>query len=92
MLKNASVGDIPLFWGLLWGNTGGDWSSFSWNRGWYLLGTWHIEEIAEAGQSLGEVSNGNRSRAERNAHLVSGGGVLPPDERVFLGRTPPLEP
>jgi len=84
-LKNVTTGDILLFWGLLWSNRGRDWSAFSGERGWYLVGAIRVEEIAIPGQSAQEVSKANRPRASRNAHFVKGAGVMQPNERVFLG-------
>ncbi|MBI1731808.1 MAG: hypothetical protein HYR49_03435 [Gammaproteobacteria bacterium] len=84
-LRSVAVGDILLFWGLLWRNVGADWAGFTRDRGWYLLGALRVEEIAESGQSLQRVSSRNRARAARNAHFLSGHGVAPKDERVFLG-------
>jgi hypothetical protein len=84
-LNSVRKGDILLFWGLLWQNCGTDWSGFTEERGWYLFGTLRVEEIAEPGQSLRQVSQQNRGRAAQNAHFVRGAGVLPPGERVFLG-------
>lgn len=84
-LRRVAIGDILLFWGLLWRNVGRDWAGFTGDRGWYLLGALRVEEIAEAGQSLDLVSPRNRSRASRNAHFLSGHGVVPEEERVFLG-------
>ena len=86
-LKGVAVNDILLFWGLLWRNTGIDWTGFTGERGWYLLGALCVEEIAEPGQILQRVSRKNRARASRNAHFLSGHGVVPRDERVFLGAT-----
>ena len=84
-LRRVAIGDILLFWGLLWRNVGKDWSGFTGDHGWYLLGTLRVEEIAEPGQSLQLVSARNRSRASRNAHFMNGHGVVPRDERIFLG-------
>jgi hypothetical protein len=84
-LKKVTKGDILLFWGLLWMNSGRDWSGFSGERGWYLFGAFRVEEIAVPGQSVDQVSEHNRLRAGRNAHFVKGTGLLLPNERVLLG-------
>jgi len=84
-LKRVNTGDILLFWGLLWSNSGRDWSAFSGARGWYLLGALRVEEIATPGQRLSQVSEHNRLRAGRNAHFAHAIGVLPENEWVFLG-------
>ena len=85
VLRRVVKSDILLFWGLLWKNGGRDWSAFSGERGWYLLGALRVEEIAVPGQSLQQVSDHNRTRASANPHFLQGGGVLPPNEHVFLG-------
>ena len=84
-LRRVAIGDILLFWGLLWRNVGKDWFGFTGARGWYLLGTLRVEEIAEPDQSLQLVSARNRSRASRNAHFLNALGVVPKDERIFIG-------
>jgi hypothetical protein len=84
-LKRVEKGDVLLFWGLLWQNSGTDWSGFTEKRGWYLIGTLRVEEIAEPGQALQQVSQANRNRAGKNAHFVRNSGVLPSTDRVFIG-------
>jgi hypothetical protein len=87
-LMTVADGDILLFWGLLWKNRGTNWSGFTGQRGWYLMGALRVEEIAEPGQSLQHVSGQNRNRASQNAHFRRSTGRLPQDERVFLGAAP----
>jgi hypothetical protein len=82
-LKKVKNGDVLLFWGLLWKNSGSDWSAFSGESGWYLLGALRVEEIATPGQRLDQVSKHNRPRAGRNSHFAR--GVLKKDNWVFLG-------
>ncbi|MCT0199998.1 hypothetical protein KQ313_09935 [Synechococcus sp. CS-1325] len=84
-LKRVTKGDILLFWGLLWKNVGRVWDGFTGERGWYLFGALHVEEIAVSEQLVQQVSKHNRMRASRNAHFVNGGGILPHNNRVFLG-------
>lgn len=84
-LRGVATGDILLFWGLLWRNIGMAWDGFTGEHGWYLFGALRVEEIALPGQSVQQVSEHNRFRASRNAHFVNGGGLLPSNNRVFLG-------
>jgi len=84
-LKKVRNGDILLFWGLLWRNGGKEWSAFTGERGWYLLGALRVEEIAVPGQAVQQVTEPNRSRAGRNAHFVHGAGILPKHDWVWLG-------
>ncbi|CAK6695303.1 hypothetical protein [Synechococcus sp. CBW1107] len=84
-LKGVIKGDILLFWGLLWRNRSQDWHGFTGERGWYLFGALRVEEIADREQTVQQVSEHNRLRAGRNAHFVQGGGLLPKNNRVFLG-------
>lgn len=86
-LKRVSKGDILLFWGLLWLNNGRCWQDFTGEHGWYLLGALRVEEIAVPGQSLHQISEINRPRAEKNAHFINGRGRLQQDNYVFLGDT-----
>jgi hypothetical protein len=87
-LMAVEVADILLFWGLLWENCGTNWSGFTDERGWYLVGALRVEEIAEPGQTLHQVSEQNRYRASQNAHFRRSSGSLPGGERVFLGAAP----
>lgn len=82
-LANVRVGDILLFWALLWDNNGNDWAGFGDRRGWYLIGALRVSEIAEIGQGIQQVSNDNRERARHNIHFST--GQLPPGDRVFIG-------
>ena len=84
ILRLVEKDDILLFWGLLWKNGGRDWTGFTGERGWYLLGAFRVEEIAADGQSVQEVSEQNRTRAARNPHL-RGRDHVKPGQRVFLG-------
>ena len=84
-LMGVKKGDILLFWGLLWRNVGRVWDGFTGECGWYLFGALRVEEIAVPEQLVQQVSEHNRLRAGRNAHFVKGGGVLPQNNRVFLG-------
>src|SRR5713226_6217605 len=71
-LKNAEVGDILLFWGLLWRNTGRTWDDFTGEHGWYLIGALRIIEILEEGQTPKDAKPANRRRAAKNVHFYRG--------------------
>ena len=75
--------DILLFWAMLWENTGEGWDNFTRQRGWYLIGSLQVDEIAQEGHDLSQVSVRNRERASYNAHFAS--GKLSRTERVFIG-------
>jgi hypothetical protein len=82
-LRRVGVGDILLFWGLLWRNNGKTWKSFTGHRGWYLIGALRVSEILEEGQTAKDAKRANRKRAAKNAHLVD--GVIGDGQRVFIG-------
>jgi hypothetical protein len=81
-LKNAVEGDILLFWGLLWRNTGRTWHDFTGERGWYLIGALRIGRILDAGQRPKDAGS-QSARAAKNVHFYR--GVLDEDNRVFIG-------
>lgn len=76
--------DTLLFWGLLWDNTGGDWSGFTGTQGWYLFGAIPVRHTVYDRSSLARLSRADQARARANAHLA-GGGELQSGHRVFLG-------
>lgn len=76
--------DILLFWAMLWENTGDGWENFTGQRGWYLIGSLQVDEIAQGGHDLSQVSVRNRERASYNAHFASG-KLNCTNERVFIG-------
>jgi hypothetical protein len=83
-LTRVQPKDILLFWALLWRNRGGDWSGFSGEHGWYLIGALRVTEILDSGQRADDASPANRTRAARSVH-VEPGEPLPPKNRVFIG-------
>jgi Nucleotide modification associated domain 3 len=85
-LKKVQRGDILLFWGLLWRHRGrDDWHGFTGERGWYLFGSFRVQEIVQPEQSVQSVSMENQDRARRNAHFMEAGDKLLPGHHVFLG-------
>ncbi len=84
-LKNIEHGDILLFWGLLWRNSGDSWHDFvsPLKKGWYLLGALRVEDIIKGRKEVAEVHPHSRHRAQQNIHFSN--GVLPDEEYVFLG-------
>ncbi len=84
-LKNVKCGDIFLFWGLLWRNSGKSWGAFvsPLDKGWYLFGAFRIEDIVKGRKKVTEAHPRNRLRVQHNIHCSS--GVLPDEEYVFLG-------
>jgi hypothetical protein len=84
-LRRVQPNDILLFWSLLWRNTGSDWSGFSGQRAWYLIGALRIREILDEGQRALEAANDDhRARAVRCVHFDPG-EPLASDNRVFIG-------
>jgi hypothetical protein len=82
-LASAGVGDILLFWGLLWENRGIGWAGFTGDRAWYLFGAIRIEGIIEGGTRSRDVPRRFKSRTSRNAHFIR--GMVPYGHRVFIG-------
>jgi len=84
-LKDIEHGDILLFWGLLWRNSGNSWEDFvsPLKKRWYLLGALRVEDIIKGRKKVTEVHPHGRQRAQQNIHFSS--GVLPDEEYVFLG-------
>lgn len=82
-LRRVEVGDIMLFWALLWRNKGKTWQSFTGQRGWYLIGALRVSDILDQGQTPKDAKSSNRKRAAKNAHLV--GGIIGESQRVFIG-------
>ena len=82
-LWKAEVGNILLFWALLWRNYGKIWQSFSGERAWYLIGALRIGEILEAGDTAKDAKSANTARASKNAHLAD--GIIGDGQRVFIG-------
>jgi hypothetical protein len=88
-LSKAKIGDILLFWGLLW-RTDHDVSIFkSRAKGWYLFGALRIEYILEEGQKIDTLPSDIRQRAGRNAHVCDGRVEKGHRERVFVGSRRP---
>jgi hypothetical protein len=83
-LKRVQPNDILLFWALLWRNRGRDWSGFSGEHGWYLIGALRVREILDAGQRADEAAAAHRARAARSVHFDPG-KPLGADNRVFIG-------
>lgn len=83
-LKRVEPEDILLFWGLLWSNQGSDWSGFTGERDWYLLGALRVEEVLRGGHPVSSLSQTAQARAALNAHL-EGDDRLREDHRVFVG-------
>ena len=83
-LKRVQPNDILLFWALLWRNRGSDWSGFSGEHGWYLIGALRVREILDGGQRAADAAMANRARAARSVHFASG-EPLAADNRVFIG-------
>jgi putative DNA base modification enzyme with NMAD domain len=84
-LRRVEVGDILLFWALLWRNDGKSWRNFTGQRGWYLIGALRVSEILEEGQTVKDAKPANRKRAAKNVHLVDGDGAIGDGQRVFIG-------
>lgn len=82
-LRRVTEGDILLFWGLLWDNSGTTWSDFTDQKGWYLLGALRVSEILKEGQRPTNARPENVARARRNVHFIN--GPLPVGHRVFVG-------
>jgi hypothetical protein len=80
-LWKAEVGDILLFWALLWRNYGKTWQSFSGERAWSLIGALRIGEILEASDTAKNAKSA--TRASKNAHLAD--GIIGDGQRVFIG-------
>lgn len=83
-LKKVEPRDTLLFWGLLWENTGRDWSGFTGLQGWYVLGAIRVQDIVTDRASLACLSARVQARARANAHL-DGGRDLAAGHRVFVG-------
>lgn len=83
-LKRVVPGDILLFWGLLWENDGRDWSGFTGDRDWFLLGAIRVAGLLRGGEHVRSLPKKIRDRALRNAHL-DGRSTLPAGHYVFVG-------
>src|SRR5207249_2027096 len=82
-LKRVQPSDILLFWALLWRNLGRDWSGFTGEHGWYLIGALRVREVLDEGQRADDATAPNRARAARSVHFQPG-KPLEPDNRVFI--------
>jgi Nucleotide modification associated domain 3 len=82
-LRRVEVGDILLFWGLLWRNDGKTWESFTGERGWYLIGALRVTQILEAGDTPKHAKPANAKRAAKNVHFVD--GIIGDSQRIFIG-------
>lgn len=82
-LRHVTEGDILLFWGLLWDNSGNTWAGFTGQKGWYLLGALRVGEILKGGQRPTHARPEHTARAHRNVHFRN--GPLPQTHRVFVG-------
>ena len=80
-LRSARPGDALLFWGLLWDCRGSDWSGFTGERSWALLGAMRIERVVDA-EHLRSLAGEDRERAIASTHF-RGGDMLASD-RIFL--------
>jgi hypothetical protein len=94
-LKNAGVGDVLLFWGLLCNHAGknrnnfGDgWSGFEEGQeslGWYLLGAMRIAHVMYYPQRVKDIPQKYQYRARLNAHVNKRkGSVDEKDNVVFI--------
>jgi hypothetical protein len=77
------MGDILLFWALLWCNTGQRWEDFTGERGWYFIGALRIGQILREGQVPADAGRANVRRAARNVHFCD--GTLDAGNLVFIG-------
>ncbi|MGH9929587.1 MAG: hypothetical protein ACREA9_10255 [Pyrinomonadaceae bacterium] len=82
-LRHVTEGDILLFWGLLWDNSGNTWAGFTGQKGWYLLGALRVGDILKGGQRPTHARAEHIARARRNVHFRN--GPLPQTHRVFIG-------
>jgi hypothetical protein len=82
-LRSVEVGDILLFWSLLWRNDGKTWETFSSERGWYLIGALRVSQILEAGNTPKDAKPADIKRAAKNVHFVD--DVIGNGERIFIG-------
>ena len=82
-LQQVTEGDILLFWGMLWGNSGSSWHHFDGSYGWYLFGAFRVAEILLGGQHAKHARPEHVDRARRNVHFTH--GPLPKTHRVFIG-------
>lgn len=82
-LRNVRVGDLLLFWGLLWENSGNSWQTFSPIHSWYILGALHIETIYGGGTLRKNIREAHFRRASESVHFV--GDRLPYSDVLFLG-------
>jgi hypothetical protein len=84
-LGRVVEGDILLFWGMLWENTGDKWDDFSkpTQAGWYLIGALHVAEILKGSQRPTDARPNHIARAAQNIHFEN--GQLSEKEHVFIG-------
>jgi len=93
-LKNAAIGDVLLFWGMLCDHKGNNRSNFSqgWSgfedgqesRGWYLLGAMRIAYVMDHTRRLKDIPQEHQSRARLNAHVNKRDGSVGEDNIVFI--------
>jgi hypothetical protein len=82
-LNQVEKGDILLFWGMLWNNTGNGWIGFRGGRGWYLLAAFRVAEFLSGGQVPDDAHHEDHAaRAGQNVHFRN--GKLRKNDRVFI--------
>lgn len=82
-LKMVEPDDVLLFWALLWRNEGDEYSTFTKEQSWHLIGALKVEEMVGPGRSVATVSKANRTRVSKNVHFTE--GVLSDTDQVFIG-------
>lgn len=93
-LKNAKIGDILLFWGMLCDhkgnardNFGHGWSDFQDGqecRGWYLFGAMRIAYVMDHNKRLKDLRQEYQARARMNAHINERDGSVDKNNVVFI--------
>ncbi len=87
-LRRVEVGDIFIFWALLWRIPDRTHNVFeTWDRGWYLVGAMTVGHVLGPGESLSALPAEARKRALANEHIEAG-RVRKADgrhDRVFVG-------
>ena len=86
-LLEVQIGDILLFWGLLWGTDHGGYIFNSHDKRWYLIGALRVEYIFKNGErtDIKTLPLDIRQRASRNAHVHEGQVKQREGERIFVG-------
>ncbi len=90
-LARVTVGDIFLFWGLLWKVNPSDqdvWKcrNSDSERGWYLFGAYRISSILKSGELIVNLpTQKDQRRAVKNAHVHNGKVDSRKGTHVFLG-------